>query len=374
MLSLLDFRHYTSPEVAADEGARIFRRFWIFAGFRTLVAVPDSFLTRSIDGVPIVVQNCGGELRAFVNQCAHRQAPLQQGDYGQRRLACPYHGWVYDSDGRVRSIPGCEANYGFTEGTTQELGLRRIAIRSIGNLVFVNLDPNPMPLEAQFHTSFISRLEEVSGYLDTEAILAKFSGLYNWKLTFENVLDYNHVPFVHAASFAMMIPGIRSMGATNGGACAPPPQDRELSTDVRDLSFSTEAPFDFPYWPWHDRVDRFSDTPTYYNFFIFPNVNFISLAATTFLVQQFNPKGPAETEVSLTLSLARKRKKLPASSALLWSHLKSEKRVIDEDIVVLEGVQRGLFEGGSGAFHGTCETRLRTMANVYKRILGSAEA
>ena len=69
------------------------------------------------------------------------------------------------------------------------------------------------------------------------------------------------------------------------------------------------------------------------------------------------------------MTTARKRKKLPASPAILWSHLKSEKRVINEDIVVLEALQRGLFDGGLPAFHGSCETRLRAMAKVYRHLL-----
>jgi phenylpropionate dioxygenase-like ring-hydroxylating dioxygenase large terminal subunit len=369
MYSILSAAHYTSPEIVAQENARIFRRLWILAGFRTLLSKPDAFLTRTIGGVPVVVQNCGGELRGFINQCAHRQAPLQLGDYGHRRLACPYHGWTYNDDGRVKTVPGCDANYGFTAKIVEGLGLRRVAVRCVGGLVFVNLDIEPLPIEAQFHAEYLARLEEVSQYADDQGIFAKFRGQYNWKLNFENVLDYNHVPFVHASTFARMIPALRPELGGTVERSLPPPSDFEISGEIRDLSYETQSAFDFPSWPWHDRVERFSDTSTYYNFFIYPNVNFISLAATTFLTQQFSPVSAGETEISLTMTIARKRKRLPALPAILWSHLKSEKRVIDEDIAVLEALQRGLFDDGLPAVHGSCETRLRAVAKVYSHLL-----
>src|SRR5437868_6561308 len=140
MRSLLGPEHYFSPQIFEREQQRIFRRLWIFAGLRTLVEANDALLTKTIGRVPILIQNSGGTLRAFVNQCAHRQARVQVGDYGQRRLACPYHGWVYSAEGRVKSIPGCDTLYGFSEQTITGLGLKKVHIECVGNLVFVNLD------------------------------------------------------------------------------------------------------------------------------------------------------------------------------------------------------------------------------------------
>ena len=100
-LSQLD---YIDDGVFAQEQSRIFRKLWIFAGLRTLLDKPDSFLTRQIGGIPVVVQNFDGAIKAFRNQCAHRQAPLQMEEYGCRRLICRYHGWSYDNTGHVLSL------------------------------------------------------------------------------------------------------------------------------------------------------------------------------------------------------------------------------------------------------------------------------
>jgi phenylpropionate dioxygenase-like ring-hydroxylating dioxygenase large terminal subunit len=46
-----------------------------------------------------------GEAAALKDRCAHRNAPLSKGKVCQNTLQCPYHGWRYDTDGRIREIP-----------------------------------------------------------------------------------------------------------------------------------------------------------------------------------------------------------------------------------------------------------------------------
>lgn len=366
MRSRLTPAHYTSEEVLAREQVAIFQRLWIFAGFRTLLSAPDAFVTHKIGGVPIVVQNGRDNvLRAFVNRCAHRGAPIQLDDFGQRRLACPYHGWTYDDAGRVKSIPGNDAHYGFDEACVAGLRLEPVALRCVGNLVFVNLSKNPRPIESQFHQAFLDRLTEVSAFLDDEALFTSFKGAYNWKLSFENVVDWNHVPFVHSNSFAPLMTSGRTNARGETSPIPPPEDDASVGNDIRDLSYATTAPFAMSAWPWHVSVDRFGEADRYYNFFLYPNVNFISMAGVIFLAQQFMPITAEQSDTRLTMCTARKIAKLPALPAILWSHLRDEKRVIDEDIRLLESLQHGLFDDATAVIHGAYESRLRRIANVY---------
>jgi phenylpropionate dioxygenase-like ring-hydroxylating dioxygenase large terminal subunit len=46
-----------------------------------------------------------GSLGAIANSCAHRRIKLTLGRVCADRLVCPYHGWEYDSGGRVIRIP-----------------------------------------------------------------------------------------------------------------------------------------------------------------------------------------------------------------------------------------------------------------------------
>ena len=370
MRSILAPSDYTSPAVLAAEEKRVFRRLWIVAGFRATLDAPDAFLTHRIGGVPIVVQNTASGLKAFVNRCAHRQSAVQTADFGQRRLACPYHGWVYDDAGRVKSIPGNEANYGLAPGTVATLGLEPVALRVVGGLVFVNLDPDPLPLEEQFHPAFLERMEQVTDFAGDDAMFARFDGRYNWKLAFENVIDWNHVAFVHPESFAPLLPRMRSAPA-EPSACPPPVADAQIEDDLRELSFESHAVFDFPALPWHDAVERCADTRSYVNLFIYPNVNYMVMAGVVHSFHQSVPIAPDRTEVRMTMALGRRIEPLPAAPAILWGHLDGEKRVADEDTLVFEGIQRGLDDASPHALHGHYEHRLRRVAKVYRRLMAS---
>jgi phenylpropionate dioxygenase-like ring-hydroxylating dioxygenase large terminal subunit len=365
MRSLLGAEHYTSPEIFEREQERIFRRLWIFAGPKTLLNEPDSFITRTIGGVPVVVQNFGGEIKAFVNRCAHRQSAIQIGDHGVRRLACPYHGWVYDPEGKVASIPSCDALYGFDAETRASRRLDSVSVECVGNCVFVNLDRVPMPIDRQFHRSFLDRLAHVTSYFDDEVLLSRFDARFNWKLIHENILDFNHIPYIHAQSFAKLLPAIKPDPSRPPARIGPPPADTKLGSDLRDLSFAAEAPFEFRHWPWHDNVERFSDEARYFNFYLYPNVNLTAIAGVFFPIQQFNPVATDCTDYTMWLMTGRQKRPNPATPAILWSQAKGEKSVIDEDVRVLEAMQRGFGQGSHPAFHGSYETHLRTMARVY---------
>ena len=46
-----------------------------------------------------------GRLAAIENHCAHRQVKLSAGRVEGCRLTCRYHGWSYDVDGRLVTVP-----------------------------------------------------------------------------------------------------------------------------------------------------------------------------------------------------------------------------------------------------------------------------
>jgi len=369
MKSILGAEYYTSPGIFEREQERIFRKLWILAGPRGLLADPDTFITRTIGGVPVVVQNFAGEIKAFVNRCAHRGSAIQIGDHGRRRLACPYHGWTYGAAGEVASIPFADSLYGFDAASRETRRLVPVAVEVVGGLVFVNVDPSPMPIDEQFHRAFLDRLATVTSTMDDEALLARFEGRFNWKLIHENILDFNHIAFIHAGSFARLLPTLKPDPTRPPAPIGPPPPDDALGGDLRDLSFTAEAPFEFRHWPWHDNVERFSDEAKYFNFYVYPNVNLTAIAGVFFPIQQFEPAAPDRTAYTMWVLTGRQKRRDPATPAILWSQAKGEKAVIDEDIVVLEAMQRGLGHGAQPAYHGAYESQLRRMARVYRERL-----
>ncbi|MBI2207173.1 MAG: Rieske (2Fe-2S) protein [Candidatus Rokubacteria bacterium] len=45
---------------------------------------------------PIVLARVGDAVYACNNVCAHQGGPLSEGKLSGARLACPWHGWMYD--------------------------------------------------------------------------------------------------------------------------------------------------------------------------------------------------------------------------------------------------------------------------------------
>ena len=48
------------------------------------------------DGARVVLVRVGDEVHALGDVCAHKGGPLSEGKLTGTRLACPWHGWMYD--------------------------------------------------------------------------------------------------------------------------------------------------------------------------------------------------------------------------------------------------------------------------------------
>jgi nitrite reductase/ring-hydroxylating ferredoxin subunit len=49
-----------------------------------------------LDGTRIVLARVGDSVYACGDTCSHRGGPLSEGKLSGSRLACPWHGWMYD--------------------------------------------------------------------------------------------------------------------------------------------------------------------------------------------------------------------------------------------------------------------------------------
>lgn len=53
----------------------------------------------------VVYRNQKNQVIALINRCLHRLTQLDQGELINDCVVCPYHGWVYDENGKVVKIP-----------------------------------------------------------------------------------------------------------------------------------------------------------------------------------------------------------------------------------------------------------------------------
>ncbi|WP_075575234.1 Rieske 2Fe-2S domain-containing protein [Lysobacter antibioticus] len=96
---------------------------------RTPVAV------RLLDRPVVLARTGDGQAFALEDRCPHRHAPLSAGCATGDGLACPYHGWRFDRDGRLCEIPGLSP-----EAALPSVRVRRIAVREHDDLIWLRLD------------------------------------------------------------------------------------------------------------------------------------------------------------------------------------------------------------------------------------------
>ncbi len=189
-------RAYSSPAFYELEQNRIFKRAWTFVGLKRNLRREGDYLTSECGGCPVVVWNIGGEIRAFRNVCLHRHAQICSGAGCAATLRCQYHGWEYDSSGKVSKIPDAAS---FKGVELESRHLERIRLETLGDLVFVTTDPDIVSLR----TSLGELAEELDVFYGDHWVTAfdEFTLDVNWKVAVENAVESYHVPMVHPQTF-----------------------------------------------------------------------------------------------------------------------------------------------------------------------------
>jgi nitrite reductase/ring-hydroxylating ferredoxin subunit len=57
---------------------------------------PDRPLSVSLNGTQVALVRIGERVHAVEDVCGHQGGPLSDGRLNGTRLACPWHGWMYD--------------------------------------------------------------------------------------------------------------------------------------------------------------------------------------------------------------------------------------------------------------------------------------
>jgi phenylpropionate dioxygenase-like ring-hydroxylating dioxygenase large terminal subunit len=187
---------YTSAEFAALEHERVWPRVWQIACSIDHVSEPGDYFEYRVGRYAVlVVRGRDGELRAFQNACKHRGNVICAGaGQGLKNLRCPYHGWMYDLRGELTGVP---SHKGFGAGLDRKaLALTPACVDTWGPMVFVNLDPNAVPL-----SEYLEAVPGDSAALDLDRfrcvarILTKAPA--NWKLVADGFSETYHIQTLH---------------------------------------------------------------------------------------------------------------------------------------------------------------------------------
>ncbi len=279
---------YTDPDLYALEVETIFKREWLLIGrANDLPGRGDWFTARILDEPVLAVHGTDGMIRGFSNICRHRYMPVALKERGNAmRFVCPYHGWVYGTDGRLVAAPLMEGSLGFEK---EGCRLPEIRLEVWQGFIFINLDDDAPPLAPQLHEA-----DAMLANYRTDELLTGFA--YdtvwegNWKLATENGMEFYHHMGLHAATLEESVPA--------QGATVDPAPESGRFTHTRCPFSKASAPADGGFARFLPQGHGFTEQEisTVYAIGLFPN---ISLAMTTDSNNwlSFLPLGPERTRV-----------------------------------------------------------------------------
>jgi len=187
---------YVDARIAELELRNVFGKTWQLVARADQLRAPGAFVSVPLAGEPIVVvRGADNILRAFFNVCRHHAAAVVTQPCGRASiLQCPYHGWKYGLDGCLKGMPEFEGVENFDRAQN---GLLPVRVECWENLVFVNLDPDAVPL-GEFLGGLPSRVAPLRigdlHYFDRRT----YNIHCNWKVFVDNYLDGGyHVPYLH---------------------------------------------------------------------------------------------------------------------------------------------------------------------------------
>jgi phthalate 4,5-dioxygenase oxygenase subunit len=181
---------------------KVLRRYWTPAFLAADLPEPDCPpIGVTVLGEDFVAfRDSSGRLGFLDELCCHRGAPLSYGRVEDGGIRCLYHGWKYDTEGRILEAPNCENPY-----VIERVRQGSYPVVEAGGLGWVYLGPRdeqpPFP-RFPWVDRPASELQVSESVLDC-----------NWVQIQEGSLDSSHLGLLHLDTVVGMRPGPRWVGS-----------------------------------------------------------------------------------------------------------------------------------------------------------------
>jgi len=189
----LPARYFYDDEIFKAERERIFYPGWHCIGHVNELSDPGQFLTFDIfDQSIVALRGDDGVIRSFYNVCQHRGNRLLEDRRGKLGsvLRCGYHSWCYGRDGHLKSAPRSERLPDFDR---RDYGLKPVRSEILGSFVFVNFDPEAVPLgemapgAERMINQYLPDIAAMKLIEETDVVVPA-----NWKVIMDNSIEGYH--------------------------------------------------------------------------------------------------------------------------------------------------------------------------------------
>ena len=330
--------HYVDEGVFEEEKHALLTHQWAGLAVGADVPEPGDALPLTFLGMPLLlIRDKQGQIRVFQNTCRHRGMILVDAPRKiEGAIRCPYHSWCYATDGRLVSTPHVGGPGQNThEGIDRDLlGLIEVRSHVWRDVVWVNISGDA-PEFGDAMSDLLARWAEFEKPLYHGGADSRFQ-LHvncNWKLAVENYCESYHLPWVHPGlnSYSRLEDHyhIEEPGAYSGQGTL---VYRQIATED-GVSF---ADFDGLTSKWDTAAEYIA---------AFPNV-LLGVHRDHAFAIILVPDGPGRTTEHVHLYYSNPE----TNPALRQQNAEQWKTVFEEDIFVVEGMQRGRrapgFDGG----------------------------
>ncbi|KAJ5392744.1 hypothetical protein N7465_011718 [Penicillium sp. CMV-2018d] len=175
---------WSDREVFELERRALFSQTWLYLAHSSQFKKPGVYQSFDIAGFPVfLIRGKDDRIRAFHNVCRHRAYTITRKETGASTvLGCRYHGWSYDTTGRLVKAPQFDDVPGFDKSQNSLFEVHTHTIDQ--GMVFVNLKSSePAAFDGEVASS-LSAFSRIAGLKAKSTWVAgqTLSGDFNWKV------------------------------------------------------------------------------------------------------------------------------------------------------------------------------------------------
>ncbi|MBT5911209.1 MAG: aromatic ring-hydroxylating dioxygenase subunit alpha, partial [Rhodospirillaceae bacterium] len=265
---------YFSEDVMKTEIEEIFMKEWLLVGRVEEVEKSGDYFTHQVADEPVVVaRDKAGNIQAFANVCRHRGVKVAWGEGNTKYFSCPYHGWVYGTNGDLVDAQYLDKSKSFDK---KNCSLPKIRTEMWEGFIFINFNDDAQPLMHSLEAWDFPKTYEPY-QMGRLRLANKFAMEIpsNWKFLNENLTDIYHIAVLHAATFgpAQPLEGYRYQtfdggyhGRFTGGTLVPEGKSLFgpipwLPEELHSGGFSSHLPPNVAWFPRFDYVSIGTNWP-----------------------------------------------------------------------------------------------------------------